>query len=765
MMKTRFPVWMAALFVIATLAMACTLLAVTAHAQQPQDQSQTQPATGSIPVIKAETRLVLVDAIVTDKKGNYLRDLTQKDFRVWEDNAEQPIKTFSFETTASPADSQSRYLVLFFDDSTMKGDDQVRARQAAAKFIQANAGPNRYIAIVDFTGSVRVSQNFTADAERLKQVVRDVKFSSTSANVEAVQVASLGAPPMLRAQADFGARTLLLGVRSVARNLAALPGRKSLVLLTVGFPLTPDRESELTAVINVCNRANVAVYPIDVSGLTTGISPAEAGGSARLDMPAEAGVPRLVDASFHYYANLTGDMQSGGAGQRGGGDGGRGGSGGGAGGKGSTGTGTGGMGGGNKGGAGSGGAGGGKGTPGGSPGYTPVTSRGQSYNQPRQIMPVVPPTTATNQQVLYSLAAGTGGFVIVNSNDLLAGLEKIAKEENEYYVLGYVPALSDEGSCHTLRVKVERSGTVVRSRSGYCNVRAADPLAGKPVEQLLQARATSPDAGNIPASMLAPYFYTSPNTARVDLAMEIPPGAIVFTKQKGKFHASVDVLGLAYKPDGTIGARFSDTVPLEFDDKKEVEQFTKQPLHYGHQFEAAPGHYNLKVVFASGGNSVGKLESPLVIDPYDGKQIAMSGIAFSKQVYPVSQIEENLSAELVEDQVPLVSQGFQFVPSGSGHFQKNQPGAFYIEIYDPLQLGPKPSPLTIQVRVIDRTTGAQRVDASGAVPETKASNQVVPLGLKIPLETLPPGSYRLELKAMDSAGNATPPRSTDFEVE
>ena len=341
---------MAALFLIATLAMACALLAVTALAQQPQDQSQTQPVTGSIPVIKAETRLVLVDAIVTDKKGNYLRDLTQKDFRVWEDNAEQPIKTFSFETTTSPADSQSRYLVLFFDDSTMKGDDQMRARQAAAKFIQANAGPNRYIAIVDFTGSVRVSQNFTADAERLKQVVRDVKFSSTSANVEAVQVASLGAPQMLQAQADFGARTLLLGIRSVARNLAALPGRKSLVLLTVGFPLTPDRESELTAVINVCNRANVAVYPIDVSGLTTGISPAEAGGSARLDMPAEAGVPRLVNASFHYYANLTGDMQSGGAGQRGGGDGGRGGTGGGAGGKGGTGTGTGGTGGGNKGG-------------------------------------------------------------------------------------------------------------------------------------------------------------------------------------------------------------------------------------------------------------------------------------------------------------------------------------------------------------------------------------------------------------------------------
>ena len=38
------------------------------------------------PVIKSETRVVLVDAVVTGKKGEYIRDLTAKDFRVWEDN-------------------------------------------------------------------------------------------------------------------------------------------------------------------------------------------------------------------------------------------------------------------------------------------------------------------------------------------------------------------------------------------------------------------------------------------------------------------------------------------------------------------------------------------------------------------------------------------------------------------------------------------------------------------------------------------------------
>ena len=36
--------------------------------------------------IRTETRLVLVDAVVTDKKGNYIRDLEMKDFEVQEDN-------------------------------------------------------------------------------------------------------------------------------------------------------------------------------------------------------------------------------------------------------------------------------------------------------------------------------------------------------------------------------------------------------------------------------------------------------------------------------------------------------------------------------------------------------------------------------------------------------------------------------------------------------------------------------------------------------
>src|ERR1700733_10001774 len=100
-----------------------------------------QPARAQAPadagaVIRTETKLVLVDTVVTDKKGNYIHDLEAKDFKVWEDNKEQQIKSFSSETgTNSPSNPQKHYLVLFFDNSTMQIGDQARARQAATKFI------------------------------------------------------------------------------------------------------------------------------------------------------------------------------------------------------------------------------------------------------------------------------------------------------------------------------------------------------------------------------------------------------------------------------------------------------------------------------------------------------------------------------------------------------------------------------------------------------------------------------------------------------
>ena len=57
---------------------------------------------------------MLVDSIVTDKKGNYVRDLEEKDFKVWEDGKEQAITSFSYEeNTGSTPAAKIRYMVYF----------------------------------------------------------------------------------------------------------------------------------------------------------------------------------------------------------------------------------------------------------------------------------------------------------------------------------------------------------------------------------------------------------------------------------------------------------------------------------------------------------------------------------------------------------------------------------------------------------------------------------------------------------------------------
>ncbi len=137
--------------------------------------TRAQAPADSGAVLRTETKLVLVDAVVTDKKGGYVPDLTAKDFKVWEDGKEQAIKSFSSEADAAGGNSQRRYLMLLFDNSTMDFGDQARARQAATKFIESNGGPNRLMAIANFGGGLQIAQNFTDDTQRLKNVVNGIK--------------------------------------------------------------------------------------------------------------------------------------------------------------------------------------------------------------------------------------------------------------------------------------------------------------------------------------------------------------------------------------------------------------------------------------------------------------------------------------------------------------------------------------------------------------------------------------------------------------
>jgi VWFA-related protein len=763
--------------------------AVPKDAPQSPQQNPAEPPQSTV-VIRKESRLVLVDTVVTDKKGEYVRDLKQSDFKVYEDNKEQAVSSFS--TGSDPAiqaSGQKRYLILFFDNSTMQTPDQIQARNAANQFIAANSDGDHLMAVVDFGGALRIVQNFTANADLLRSAVAGVKSSSVNPNanvpdVQPVTVASTGLSSLSNAEADFGARSVLLAVRSLAKNLRTVPGRKMLVLFSGGFALNPENQSELTATIDACNKSNVAIYALDARGLVGGLP----GGSARLDTgdavievakkhadarsnneKPRTGKPQLLLASFSSSAEADPQRPGGGgagAGAGAGAGGGRGTTGGtgttgGAGGKGTTGgTGT---------GTGTGRSTGG--TTGTGAGTAPRTTSPSNfnfnspYNQPRTIVPPFPPSASTNQQILAALAEGTGGFTIFNTNDLLGGLKRIGREQSEFYILGYVPNDTPEGSCHTLKVKLSRGGTNVRSRSGYCNVRTGNTLEGKPLEKQLESRAAATQAGSIHGGMQAPYFYTSANVARVNLAMEIPADAVHFNKEKGKYNANLNVLGIAYRADGSVGARFSDTVNLNLD-KDEWKQFAQNPYRYENQFDASPGTYKLTVVLSAGGDAFGKFETPLQIDAYDGKHFSLGGVALADNAQKLGDIPTSLDAALLEDRTPLVVHGLQIMPSGTNRFKRDKNVIVYSEIYEPLLTSDNPPKIGLGYRILDRAS-KKEVMFTGVVTADEfiqKGNPVVPVGLKVNVKDLAPGAYCLVMQAVDTAGNKAPNRIVDFDV-
>jgi hypothetical protein len=571
-----------------------------------------------------------------------------------------------------------------------------------------------------------------------------------------------GGTATLSAAAQFGIRDVLLGLRSLAKGLSDVPGRKMVIMLTQGFPLTDSIiRDEMTATIDACNKANVSVYPVDVRGLATegpGMGPGPGRGIGHLFGAIFNGLapaPTLASFSNSFQARGGGAPGGGGSAPGGGGaapGGSRGGGApsappsGGAGGRPSGGT--------------TSPGGGNAGRGGGAAPVTPNRNINPMAN-PARIMPTFPHGIDTNQDALYALANGTGGFVIVNTNDLLGGMDKIAREQDQYYVIGFTPPESAEGSCHTLNVKVAK-GDSVRSRTGFCNVRQVDLLAGKPAETELEALAVGVSAGKLGAPLQLPFFYASPNVARVNVAMEIPSNSFKFDKVKGKLHAEMNILGIAYRPDNSVAAKFSDTLKFDYENKVQVDEFNKQPVHYESQLDIASGQYTFKVVFSAGGENFGKIEKPLVIEPYDGKQFAMSALALGALR---KADESGMDTVLIEDKVPLVAAGVQDVPAGQYAFHQSDTPGVYMELYEPGLTEEKPPQINIAIKITDRKTGEAKISSGnmGVDSFIRKGNPTVPVIMRLPVKDLPPGSYRLDVTGLDSAGKSMT-RSAEFEV-
>ncbi len=640
-------------------------------------------------VIKSETKVVAVDVVVTDKKGSYVHNLTTKDFELFEDNKPQALQSATLESSGAAADApRTDYIVLVFDYSSMDAGDQIRARQAAVRFADATAGPSHRLAVANLDAGLQIAQIFTGDLGRVKDAINGSKAADISANARSNNFIGTSA------SADLGARAKFQALNRLAQELSAVPGRKTLVLFTAGVTIRSDQKGILTDAIEACNRADVAVYPVDLRDLTipsiaTADTPDTGGRTSRTAGPTTMGRGATPSLQPNASRGLSGDADS------------------------------------------------------------------DSTSDPNGV----------NQQVLFALAGGTGGFVIKNAAELPTGLQKIGQEQEEYYLLSYSPPDSKEGSCHALKVKVSRSGTTLRARSSYCNGKAEEFTASGSPAQDLENRAAAAPTGTTAASMRLPYFYTGANQASVHVILEISPDAIKFEKKNQTLHADVNILGIASTAGGETASRFSDTLTLDFDEAD--PKWKERPIHYEQELKIAPGQYNFTVVFGtgafSGGENFGKLTAPIAIEPYQPGQFTLSGIALGKEVRKASAIS---AVSLFEDRKALTVGANELVPTGEAAFAKSDQAFCYFEVYAPAHPDPGSAIQlpSIQLRIVNAKTGAAAWDSGVGRLTIPADKTSLPAGISLPIASLMPGSYALEVTAVDGGGHAVR-RTESFEIK
>jgi VWFA-related protein len=367
------------------------------------------------------------------------------------------------------------------------------------------------------------------------------------------------------------------------------------------------------------------------------------------------------------------------------------------------------------------------------------------------------------------LANGTGGEALGFTASLKDQLAAVAREQDEYYRVFYTPPPAKEGTCHILRVATNTRGLTTRARNEYCTEKPVDLVAGKIAGEGLESRAAG--AGAVDATTQLPYFYTGTNRAVVHLSVVLVPTGMKFEKNQSGLHGQIDVVGTVLRLDGATAARFADTKSIDLANQQSADAFTKTPYHYEQQFTVPAGTYNFQIAMDAGPNSVGKVEVPLKVDPWNSTALGIGGIAFSTEIHPADQAGAS-AAPILEGQGPLIAGGKQFVPAATNRFQKSQTIYFYTEVYDPALGSANPPPidsstLKMQYRVLDQKTGEVKMDTglNGVPGYIHAGNPVVPFATRLSVAQLPAGSYRLEVRAAIPLSQDAVARIVDFELK
>jgi VWFA-related protein len=195
-------------------------------------------------VLRIESQLVLLNAIVSNSSGQPILDLQKEDFQVYEDKIQQEVS--HFQTVKSPFN-----LVLLIDLSGSVRDKIRLIQRAALHFVQS-IRPEDRVGIVIFSGITRVVSPLTNDREELRRRIETIDRPEGGTNFYDALKETLD---LIENSVNGERNAIVIMSDGVDNALPNVPGTGSLITFdelnervqeseTVIFPIYLDTESE-----------------------------------------------------------------------------------------------------------------------------------------------------------------------------------------------------------------------------------------------------------------------------------------------------------------------------------------------------------------------------------------------------------------------------------------------------------------------------------------------------------------------------------------
>ena len=371
--------------------------------------------------------------------------------------------------------------------------------------------------------------------------------------------------------------------------------------------------------------------------------------------------------------------------------------------------------------------------------------------------------TRRSQNFLRSMSQETGGFAVVNQNDLNGAFAKIIQENSSYYLLGYHPTDDKrDGKFRKVLVRVKRPGLQLKYRNGY-----TAPKGKPPARETSRTASTAPPDlrvaldSPIPVSGLGMRVFAAPfsgpsKKGSVAIIVEFDPSRLRFQpNEQGAFSEDIELIILPVNASGKPLDGAYDKAPLRLS-KRSYDLATTTGLRMQRRLDLPPGRYQLHVASkAINGNVVGALVYDIEVPDFSRPALAMSGIALmagsaTRMLTPPPDKE-------FSDVLPIAATALRDFPAGDTL-------SFFAEVY----INKAGTPHAVEIKTTVTSDDGKVVftaDDQRRTEEIQAKAGGFGHTGKIPLADYRPGRYvlRIEAKALVSNG-ATAARELEFRV-